>query len=178
MAASAINPITVMCVVFELDSKLTFKNEENVKMRKNIMILLTIVELNSFAFASDCVRDNVNETVNCTDSGLMWQDDETAKTTKLNWQNAINHCENLSFAGNADWRLPNRNELESIVDYKRYNPAIDTAFKNVSSHFYYTSTSYVSLEFVAWVVSFSIGGGSRNHNKSNNEYVRCVRAGQ
>jgi hypothetical protein len=32
------------------------------------------------------------------------------------------------FAGHRDWRMPNVKELVSIVDYERFNPAVDPAF--------------------------------------------------
>lgn len=50
------------------------------------------------------------------------------------------YCENLTFAGQSDWRLPNVRELESIVDYGRHNPSIDPIFGAVSGA-YWSSTS-------------------------------------
>ncbi len=43
-----------------------------------------------------------------------------------------------------DWRLPNLNELESVVDVSRSNPALPAGnpFTNVSNAIYWSSTSY------------------------------------
>jgi hypothetical protein len=35
------------------------------------------------------------------------------------WENALNYCENLKYAGASDWRLPDAKQLQSIVDYSR-----------------------------------------------------------
>ena len=79
--------------------------------------------------------DNTDGTVtdNCT--GLMWtQDivDASGDGTRdhddnVNWCAALNACEDLDFANQTDWRLPNITELESIVDYGRI-PTINSVF--------------------------------------------------
>ena len=51
----------------------------------------------------------------------------------LNWEEAIDFCEGLRYAGKDDWRLPNVKELHSIVDYTKSpethgTPAIDRLF--------------------------------------------------
>jgi hypothetical protein len=75
------------------------------------MILLVLF---SSRVVSAALIDNGNGTVTDTGSGLMWQK-ATAPGT-YTWQAALSYCENLSLAGHSDWRLPNRNELESLVD--------------------------------------------------------------
>jgi len=115
-----------------------------------------------------------------TDSklGLMWQDNVEAKTVRKNWKEAKYYCENLSFSGHSDWRLPNYEELQSIVDYDRNKPAIMQSFKNVSTSDYYWSSSVsVSNTKGAWIVNFY--NGDTNYNgKANEDYVRCVRGRQ
>jgi len=32
------------------------------------------------------------------------------------------------FAGHTDWRIPNENELQTLVNYENHNPAVDTVF--------------------------------------------------
>ncbi len=43
----------------------------------------------------------------------------------LDWQAALDAVAALSYAGFDDWRLPNVNELETIVDFGRQAPALD-----------------------------------------------------
>lgn len=143
-------------------------------MKKQI---LTLLVLSSIAFTADCTR-NAEETVNCTDTGLMWQDDSNASSVSRNWQGAIDHCEGLSFAGYDDWRLPNYNELKSIVDYEKSSGAkIKNGFANTSSGSYWSSTSGAYSTGSAWLGNFSVGSDHQS-NKSYSTHVRCVRAGQ
>ena len=69
--------------------------------------------------------DNGDGTVTDVATGLMWVKDPMAAGlgSPLYWYDAIDACENLQFAGHDDWRLPNINELMSIVDHSRYDPA-------------------------------------------------------
>ena len=89
-----------------------------------------------------------------TATGLMWQQ-ATAPGT-YTWQEALAYCENLNLAGHTDWRLPDRNELQSIVDYSRYNPPIDPLFSAVASY-YWSSTTYAYVTYGAWIVDFNDG---------------------
>ena len=126
--------------------------------------------------------DNGDGTVTNTDTGLMWQQD-TAPTT-YSWQEALYYCENLTLASHKDWRLPNINELQSLVDYTRYEPTINTDYfpNTVVSSPYWSSTTYVGFydKDSAWVVSFSGGdvyvyGLGKSYYPT---YVRAVRGGQ
>ena len=120
--------------------------------------------------ASDIVTDEL--------TNLMWQDDESAKTTRKTYAEAITYCSSLSFGGYTDWRLPSSTELESIIDYGSSNPAIDTNyFQNTYSYFYWSSSSYEGYSDGAWYVSFH-RGHVNIERKSTNYYVRCVRGGQ
>jgi len=77
--------------------------------------------------------DNGDGTVIDTATGLMWIKDPQAAGLGMTmyWYDAINACENLIYAGHDDWRMPNINELMSIVDHSRYNPAWDTMFLRI-----------------------------------------------
>ncbi len=110
--------------------------------------------LQGLAFAG--YIDNGNGTVTDPRTGLMWQQ-ETA--SGKNWQAALEYAEALALAGYDDWRLPNVEELQSIVDYGRYNPAIDaTAFPGTVSSYYWSSTTYAYGNYYAWCVYFDFGG--------------------
>jgi len=55
-------------------------------------------------------------------SQLQWQDDSvgSAKT----WREAIDYCEALTLDGLSGWRLPNINELKSIINKATHSPAV------------------------------------------------------
>jgi len=128
--------------------------------------------------------DNGDSTVTNTDTGLMWElkTDDSGNRDKdnvYNWEEALSYCENLDLAGYNDWRLPNINELQSLVDYTKCSPSINTTFfpDTVSSH-YWSSTTYAYDPYYAWYVGFD--GGLSGYGKSYYGYgfVRAVRGGQ
>ena len=116
-------------------------------------------------------------------TGLMWMtgtadtnnDGQIDSNDKLNWQNAVNYCYGLTYAGYSDWRLPNVFELTTIVNYGSANPAIYTTYFSAMSLEYWSSTPRYDAPSYAWAVHFSYGGQIADF-KSNNFFVRCVRS--
>jgi hypothetical protein len=98
--------------------------------------------------------DNGDGTLNDTCTGLMWQKDTAYvngdgqtpldNSDALTWCDALVFCENLSFAGHDDWRLPNVRELQSIVDYKYVAPSIDPVFGALGGALNWSSTTYAT----------------------------------
>lgn len=117
--------------------------------------------------------------------GFTWTDAVTIKIATLNGD---------AFAGHTDWRLPNANELQSLIDYGRVLPAIDPAFnancvenctvltcsctRTWFDEWYWTATSFADPMFpdAAWVVDFD-GGHLFLAAKHDTAYVRAVRGG-
>ncbi len=128
--------------------------------------------LSTALFADFTKTDDV---VTDSQTQLQWKDDAIGST--MTWQDAIDYCEGLTFAGQSDWRLPNLIELTSLVDDTRYAPSISTVFQNTASSYYWSSTTYVGYTSYAWDVHFDDGRQSSGR-KSTSRYVRCVRAGQ
>jgi len=115
---------------------------------------------------------NGDGTVTDTSTGLMWQQ-ETAGS--MSWEAAVNYCESLILAGHDDWRLPNINELQSIVDYSAYDPAVDTnAFSDTRSSYYWSSTIDEHYPDDAWRLNFGLGK-VYSDDTLRPYYVRAVR---
>lgn len=141
-------------------------------MMKSILAFLCVA---STVFgANGLYRDAAKGVVVDGRTGLVWQDDAAAASTTATWANAITTCEALSLGGYTDWRLPNVNELKSIRDMSRSNPAIEATFVNTASNDYWSSTSYAADSTDAWGVGF-YSGNVYWDGKTNSDYVRCVR---
>lgn len=133
----------------------------------------TMILLTSIVLWADFTRDANTEIVTDNSRGLEWQDDLSAYTKGAPWEEAIEYCEALTLDGTG-WRLPNYNELYSLIDRSR-DPAIDSAFLHVGTrNYYFTSTSYANNPLGAWQLYFK-AGLSRVNFKTGFYHVRCVR---
>ena len=91
----------------------------------------------------------------------------------LDWDSAMG----LHPESDANWRLPQRDELQSIVAPNCKRPAInETVFPGTPSIQYWTST--VSGPSYAWVVFFRTGMATWNFQKTTPFAVRMVRTGR
>jgi len=137
----------------------------------------------------DNLVDNHDGTITDTTTGLMWQKCSMGQTynSATNgcdgsaityiWKQALAECESLELVGYSDWRLPNRNELRSIVDYSKFGPSTDTNFSNgILSYAYWSATTHAYYPDDAWGVNFGYGNDYWG-SKSVSDYVRCVRGG-
>jgi len=114
-------------------------------------------------------------------TGLVWASygDQTGCNfgNQTDWPSAIDWADALSFAEYSDWRMPNRTELNSIVNRGNYDPAINFMyFPNMQSDEYWSSTTFAADTDNAWFVNFT--DGDLDHSvKTNSYYVRVVRGG-
>jgi hypothetical protein len=124
-----------------------------------------------------------DDTVYDKDTGLAWmrcsygQEWSAAggcsgSVKLLDWDSAMG----LRWRGDAAWRLPKKDELQSIVEPACKKPAIDeTVFPGTPSIQYWTSTA--SGPSYAWVVFFRSGVATWNFLKITPFAVRLVRTG-
>lgn len=154
-------------------------------------------------------QDNGDGTITDLNTGLMWEKKVagTSSPATLNclvlglhnvnsdcewleatgdWINAVNAEGGTGYAGHSDWRVPNIKELQSIVDYRRVNLAIDPSFPGLTaspgsgtSSCYWSSTPTVPDNPVGgWFVDFRSGIVTRNLSGYEFYSVRAVRGGQ
>ncbi len=84
---------------------------------------------------------------------------------QLTWEDAIQACHDLAAGGDltdgsaqGNWRMPNLNELKSLRNFQHSNPCIsDNPFYNIENYLYWSSSTYMSDETYAWIVSMDEG---------------------
>jgi hypothetical protein len=113
----------------------------------------------------------------CT-QGLSGANCATGNVIAMTWRAALVSAVSDRTAGYADWRLPNKKELESIVESCGSSPAINqTMFPATPGSYFWTSTSYATDPTNAWYVNFNVGQSS-DYFKSTTFTARLVRGGQ
>jgi len=130
--------------------------------------------------------DNGDGTVTDAATGLIWKQCAeglsgagcvTGSAVALTWQQALQRGADAVFAGSAEWRLPNKNELASLLEQRCYAPAIDMRyFPNTPGGVFWSSSSLAYAPSYAWRVYFQYGGVSP-FSKGDAIHVRLVRAG-
>ena len=101
-------------------------------------------------------------------TGLEWQQ---AASGAMTWVEGTDACRMVRLGGHDDWRLPNRLELLSLVDYGRFDPAGDDgAFPDAVGMFWSSSQESTNV----WVVEFADGKPFPSA-KDSLQRARCVR---
>jgi hypothetical protein len=141
--------------------------------------------------------DNSNGTITDNLTELIWLQNANV-TGARKWADALADVENLNrdgtmngtFAGDKsnggshqkDWRLPDRNELASLTDYKNNNPALPSDYSNffsgVQSDSYWSSETLKGGIAYAWIVTLSDYGVMDTASKTDLCYVWPVRTGK
>lgn len=144
---------------------------------KKVMIIILGISL--FAEA-DFSRDDSKGIVTDSITGLQWQDyygPNNPGIKRTLWKNAVDYCNDLVLGGYSDWRLPNINELGTIISFGKRNPSISNQFVYINEKYgYWSSTNAAMYEYPksAWLIFF--GSGSQQYReKDDRHYVRCVR---
>ncbi|MCU0836486.1 MAG: DUF1566 domain-containing protein [Chromatiaceae bacterium] len=91
-------------------------------------------------------------------TGLVWTRDANPAELPLTWQEALDSVRGWNRAGwlgHADWRLPNRRELRSLLCFQTRRPALAPGhpFVSVYPSWYWTATSLARAPMHAWYVN-------------------------
>ncbi len=123
---------------------------------------------------------NGNGVVTDQVTGWVWQQADGGEMT---YANAITYCQNLELGGYSDWALPTDQQLFSLVDMDRNNPAMNTsAFSTTAAMYWWTTNAQANDTSKIWVVN--AGGGIGPHPQSETIsaggtkpfHTRCVRS--
>jgi hypothetical protein len=117
------------------------------------------------AGGEEVVRDEV--------TGLVWQ--RHASDARFSWRDASSYCASQQLAGQADWRLPSRVELVSLLDLSRTNPSISLeAFPDTLGEWFWTSSRQADDPSRSWFAYFYFGYPDTDP-QVNTYQARCVR---
>lgn len=178
------NPVAEPAPVFKTGQISTFHTGDDGTLQRGVAWPAPRFTVNG---STGTVDDNL--------TGLVWLKNANCFETQA-WANALTSANNLaapqcglsdgSIAG--DWRLPNREELESLVDFAYYSPALSNAnvsakwveggpFDNVQSADYWSSTTYAFMTDYEWRVDMD-SGSVYPFGNWNSFYVWPVRGGK
>jgi hypothetical protein len=147
--------------------------------------------------------DNGDGTITDVRTGLMWEklsDDGSIHDidNDYTWGDAYSYklagLNAIAFAGYTDWRLPNVNELQTLLNYGVNQPTVSPAFQagcvpgcsvltcscawrvGYTHGIFWTSSTYQSAPFYLWTVGVSDGSiGYEGRNEVR--HARAVRGG-
>jgi hypothetical protein len=106
--------------------------------------------------------------VNFCDDTYSWAEAQQTYIERLN---------RSKYGGFTDWRMPNKDELRSILDYGRSNPAVDTwYFPHCKNEFYWARNTFEMDPNCGWVLFFGLGSATAC-GKTIRQFVRAVRGG-
>ena len=128
---------------------------------------------------------NTNSATNGGDDGYADDDgaicygyDNLDSSTFCNTQAYTSRVNSQGLCGQTDWRMPDINELHSIVHQGKINPTIDASyFPNTVSSYFWSSSPYASSSNGAWELNFGSGYGG-NGGRLSDYNVRLVRGEQ
>ena len=134
-------------------------------------------------FTDNSLSNSTEKTVTDNLTGLVWSKDANIAAGTKTWQQALDYVKTLNsinFSGHNDWRLPNVNELASLVNKGQSIPSTwlnGQGFTSVQPGAYWSSSNYVYNTGNAWRVNMNdvtVFG----YEKANSYFVWPVRAGQ
>ena len=129
---------------------------------------------NKVAGAEIVIRDNL--------TGLMWTKNANLPAGTRSWSDAVTYCENLTYCGYSDWRLPNIMEAISLMNYGRMMPTLEgggPTFINVQTgdvYYWASSVDAGTPSTYAWRFSMRVGT-TDTQTKATLHYVWPVRSG-
>ncbi len=109
-----------------------------------------------------------------TTTSLLWQDMPINKKASVTYKEATNYCKFLKIDKYENFRLPTLSELQTLIDYKNYKPAILDGFKFVDSTTYWSSTPFADSDDEYWIVDFEKGARFAK-SMYYDRHFRCVK---
>ncbi len=162
-----IYPVVIVMQVPRSEAKDFKENVKNVNIQldSNLKAVGAFVNFGGKLYSGtiDEVKQQYIQANTVSVGNLMFGDKDLPKA--MNWNSAVSYCENLNLLGLSDWRLPNKDELNTAYSNK-------SKFKNIASSWYWSISKYNSSS--SWVVDFNYGYDGW-YDQTNDNVVVCVR---
>ncbi len=135
--------------------------------------------------SSSRFQDMKNGTVRDHATGLLWQKQDSAYQQvgeykgRLEWEDAFDYIQEMNIrhvSGYSTWRMPNIQELQSLIDYSQFGPSLDPIFQNYnlpSQHWSGTSRFLGGFNDYSWAINF-MQGQINFYSKIEGFYVKGV----
>ena len=126
-------------------------------------------------------------------TGLSWQQKVYSPETSVPWSNYTNYCNNLTYGGYDDWRLPSLIEYRTIMDFGRHHPNVDPEYFPATPPDYFITSTYRTSycgeiphvypnTAVAWIkfdhIETGFHSGLCETDPYFNGHARCVRGNE
>ncbi len=159
------------------------------KILISVFVVAIIVAALIFIFPQEKTGRAVSENSkikNCGEGTVFYEGENICwqKSAKpepaTNWQDAKDYCTNLELGKKDDWRLPELDELKSLVKVVAPEQVtINTDFfTDTQTDYYWTATEYITQATKTkthWYVYFKTGYDGIAPDFKENYEVRCVR---
>ncbi len=114
-------------------------------------------------------------------TGLTWLCDADLSGMPVSWPDALAEVAKLNareVGGRQGWRLPNINELESLVDCSQHSPALPVShpFTNLKDIYWSSTTSFFETDW-AWALYLDKGALGVGYKREKNFYIWPVASG-
>ncbi|WP_324172832.1 DUF1566 domain-containing protein [Sulfurimonas sp.] len=108
-------------------------------------------------------------------TSLVWQDHQDNYKLSITYYQSQEYCSKLVIGKYNNFRMPTLRELQSIVDYKKFDPAIKKGFDYVSNEYYWSTTPFADDNKIVWLINFKKGERTVK-DMHYDRHIRCVQS--
>lgn len=148
----------------------SYGTEAEFSKTKKLKVLCVSGEEMLAAKESDFEVSEDGSTVTDKRTGLVW---ESITHSHMDWKAILAYCHSLNNETETGWRLPNKNEIASLLDPDAKRPWSNFPTFYSGDHCLWSSSTYVDVPKEAWEICFGHVGRYQK-DFENNAFI-CVK---